>query len=160
MLPATQQRDQPPAPGVRRVPQQPQRNDAKAQRHDELNGPKRNAVGQDFAAAFFRLHQLQGREAEKNGDARGKGAAEDARERLPAAGEKIGQRREAEQPAVARGKHAAQQADDQNQMLLQRRTAAEAAMEEFASDDFDEGQQHQRGQGQRDQQVLRLPEPA
>jgi hypothetical protein len=142
------------------VPQQAQRNDAKAQRHDALNDPNRNPVGQNFAAPFFRLHQLQRRQAEKNGDARGKGAAEDARERLPAAGEKIGQRREAEQAAVARGEHAAQQADDQNQMLLQGRSAAEAAVEEFAPDDFDERQQHQRGQRQRDQKVLRLPEPA
>ncbi len=125
-----------------------------------MNGPQRNAVGQNFAAPLFRLYQLQRRQAEKNGNARGKGAAENTRERLPAAFEEIGQRRETEQTAVARGEHAAQQANDQNQMLLQGRSAVKAAVKQFASYDFDEGQQHQRGQRQRDQKILRLPKPA
>src|SRR5438477_10273211 len=155
-----QQSGQASAPRVRCMPEQAQCNDAKSQRHDHLNGPAWNCVGQKCAAAFLGLDQLPGSEAEKSGDARGKGAAEDAGEGLPAAFEKICQCREGEQTAITRRKHPAQQANDQNQMLLESCRPAETTMEEFASNDFDKRQKHQRGKGQRDQKILRLPEPA
>ena len=93
---------------------------------------------------------MPGSQTKKYRDARGKSAAEAARETLPATFEESGQRGERQQPAVARGKHSPQETDDQNQMLLKGSRALKTAMEEFASDDLDEGQKHQRGQCQRD----------
>src|SRR6266704_2809694 len=108
---------EPPTPGVRRVPDQPQRNNRKSQRHDQLNRPNRNSVSQDFAAALFGLRQLPGSQTKKYRDARGKSAAEATRETLPATFEESGQGGERQQTAVTRGKHSAEQTDDQDQVL-------------------------------------------
>src|SRR6185503_3592289 len=83
-----QQRDEPPAPGIGRMPEQPHGDHAEPERHDELNGPEWNSVGERFAAFLFRLDELERSEAKKHRDARGKGAAENTREDLPAALEK------------------------------------------------------------------------
>src|SRR5260221_12169452 len=152
-------RREPPAPCVRRVPDQPQRNNGKSKRHDQLNRPNRNSISQDFAAGLFGLRQLPGSQTKKYRDARGKGAAEAARESLPAAFEESGQGGERQQAAVARGKHSAEETDDQNQVLLKGSRALQTAVKNFASNDLDEGEKHQRGQCQRDQEVFRIPKP-
>src|SRR6185436_5284961 len=93
-------------------------------------------------------------------DACRKRAAENAREDLPAAFQKIGEGGEREQAPVAGGEHAPQQTDDQHQMLLKRGRAAHTAVEHFARDDFEEWQKHQRRERERHEEILRFPEPA
>src|SRR5712671_4186176 len=45
-------------------------------------------------------------------------------------------------------------------MLLESRGSFQAMMKRFAPDDFDQRQQHQRGQRQRHEEIFDLPKPA
>ena len=45
-------------------------------------------------------------------------------------------------------------------MLLKGGRAADAGVEQFAQDDFDQRQEHQGGQRERDQEVFAVPQPA
>src|SRR5690242_6483031 len=106
------------APGVCRMPGEPQSDHCKAQWHDQLNNPDRDSVSQDFATLFFRLNELPSSEAKKYCNPGSESATEAARESLPAAFKKGCQRGQRKQTAIASGKHSAEKSDNQDEVLL------------------------------------------